>query len=103
MKYIRASDSFENIAREQSGKILIAFDDLASIFYYGDFLKGYYFRSGKTISDALRESYANAEAIFAECQRFDEKLQNDAPTLRRRIFVAFICFCCVKVWRHIKS
>ena len=78
MKYIRASDSFENIAREQSGKILIAFDDLASIFYYGDFLKGYYFRSGKTISDALRESYANAEAIFAECQRFDEKLQNDA-------------------------
>lgn len=75
LKYIRASDNYEDLKEEITGKILIAFDDLASIFYFGDFLKGYYFRSGKTIVDALKECYKASETVFSECERFDEELK----------------------------
>lgn len=72
-KFIRA----ENASR--SGCFMLAFDDIASIYYYGQVLRGYYFRNGdKNICDAIEESYERAEEIDEKCKSFDEKLKKDA-------------------------
>ncbi len=76
--YICATDEYCDVRAPICGKILIAFDDLISIYYFGEPLKGFYFRNGKTISDALRESYANADAVFSSCERFDASLRKQA-------------------------
>lgn len=60
------------------GKFLIAFDDLLSIFYYGQWLKGYYFKDGKTIIDAIKSGYAEYESIVDKCNRFDKDLRKNA-------------------------
>lgn len=63
------------VNRTKEGTFLTAFDDKVSIFYFGEWLKGYYFRGGKTIVDALRESMARREEIYAQCAAFDEDLK----------------------------
>ena len=62
------------------GKFVLAFDDLCSIFYYGEWLKGYYFADGKTIVDAIRFADANFADVKEKCARFDERLRLEGQT-----------------------
>ena len=62
---------------EKKGTFLTAFDDKVSVFYFGEWLKGYFFRSGKTILDALEFSFAEHARILSECEAFDEQLKSD--------------------------
>ena len=57
------------------GKFLVAFDDLVSIFYYGDWLKGYYFRNGKTIFDAIEEAFYGFDAMMEKVNAFSNDLE----------------------------
>ena len=59
-----------------SGNIMVGFDDLVSILYFGDWQRGYYFDGGKTIIDALAETYESIDAI-------DKKLADEDAKLRR--------------------
>lgn len=65
------------LSKGTKGCFMTAFDDKVSIFYFGEWLKGYYFRKGKTIIDALEESYKSREEVLAQCARFDERLKSD--------------------------
>ena len=83
-KVIRA----ENTA--QSGCILIAFDDIASVYYYGQVLRGYYFRGGdKNICDAIEETYRRRNDINAKLREFDKKLKADADKIDENYY--FLC------------
>ena len=81
-KYIAGFDSNDNVAagKTLAGKMTVAFDDLCSIFYFGEWLKGYYFRDGKTIFDAIDQSYNDYETTLAKLSVFeidlDKRLQN---------------------------
>lgn len=66
-----------SVNRRQSGFFMTAYDDRVSIFYFGQWLKGYYFDGDKTIVDAMRYSYENYEKITNVCKIFDQNLQND--------------------------
>ena len=57
------------------GSIMLGFDDLVSIGYFGDYLRGYYFKDGKTIIDALRETYENLPSIDKKLASEDKKLR----------------------------
>ena len=61
-----------------SGRFLFGFDDLVSIFYFGEWLKGFWFRNGKTILDALNYAWDEYPGIREICDRFDERLCRDA-------------------------
>ena len=61
--------------KAESGNILIGFDDIVSISYFGEWLQGYYFKDGKTIINALEETWNNLSAIDEQLQQEDEKLQ----------------------------
>lgn len=69
-KYIVGIDKYHNCRDTISGKFLVAFDDLCSIFYFGEWLKGYYFRNGKTIFDAVNDAFYNYEANMEELAVF---------------------------------
>ncbi len=61
--------------------LLVGYDDIASINYFGRMLPAYYARNGKTIIDALREFHARQAEIVGRCDAFDEKLLKDAYEL----------------------
>lgn len=65
------------VNRAASGFFMTAYDDRASIFYFGEWLKALYFEGGKTIVDALDFSLRNSGCIFEKCENFDEQLKAD--------------------------
>lgn len=78
-KYIVACDSFSVVDDLTFGMMTVAFDDTCSIFYFGDWLKGYYFeKTGKTIVDAIQESIDFSDKVFKKCNSFDAKLRKMA-------------------------
>ena len=77
-KYIMAYDSENKLNQPLSGTMTVAFDDTVSIFYFGDWLKGYYFNEGKTILDAIDDARTNQDKVFAKCKSFDNKLKKAA-------------------------
>ena len=58
--------------------LLIGYDDIASINYFGRILPAYYQRNGKTITQALREFYDRRHEILHRCAEFDEVLLAEA-------------------------
>ena len=58
--------------------VLLGYDDIASINYFGRLLPAYYARNGKTIVDALKEFHARQDEILTRCDKFDKKLLSDA-------------------------
>lgn len=58
--------------------LLLGYDDVASINYFGVPTKAWYARSGKTLVDALREFDAGHDALLERCARFDAALTGEA-------------------------
>ena len=69
------------VNRAAKGTFMTAFDDKVSIFYFGEWLKGYFFRNGKTIIDALGYARKEHGSILAKCSAFDEALQKDCAAV----------------------
>jgi hypothetical protein len=54
--------------------LLIGYEDITSINYFGRILPSYHARNGKNIVEALKEFYDRREELLSRCDRFDEKL-----------------------------
>lgn len=67
-RYIGASGS------TPKGLFLLGYDDIVSIDYFGEFLKGYYLKNN-TITDALDYVWHNKEKIDAELSAFEKNLK----------------------------
>jgi hypothetical protein len=76
--YIAARNTYGSISKRTTGRISVAFDDVVSIYYFGQFLSGYYFNDGKTIFDALIESDERYDEILSSLTAFDCKMKEDA-------------------------
>ena len=61
--------------------LLVGYDDVASINYFGRLLPAYYARNGKSIVDAMLAFHTRQEEILERCRAFDEKLLKDAYDL----------------------
>ncbi len=78
----------EGLAAEASGEVsgekqltaglLAAYDDVASINYFGKIRPAYYARGGKTIRDALKCFRDREDELKEACARLDEQLLKDA-------------------------
>lgn len=63
-----------SVNKNLSGNIYLAFDDIISIYYFGTPLKGYYFKDGKTIINAIFETRQNIDDIKKMIETFDFNL-----------------------------
>ncbi len=61
----------------QSCYVLLAYDDLYSIRYFGRDLKAYWKRNGKTIEELLMQSAGRYDRIARQAARFDAELMSD--------------------------
>ena len=61
----------------KSGSIMLGYDDIVSVDYFGHFLKGYYLNS-HTIFEALDEIEKNRLGIDGRLAAFDEKMKGRA-------------------------
>ena len=77
-KYITGQNSYSDIAEPIEGKILVAFDDVVSIQYFGEMLRGYYFTNGKTILDAIRFSKNEYDRICSICEAIESDINEKA-------------------------
>ena len=57
---------------------LFAYDDIDSIQYFGENLKAYWKKDGKTIEAAMAEAAGEYETVLARCQAFSDKMVADA-------------------------
>lgn len=64
--------------KSAKGKLMVGYDDVIAIRYFGDYLKDYYFDGGKTIIDALNETYANSSKIDEHLAKLDADLKKKA-------------------------
>lgn len=72
-KWIYAENEHKNV-KSARGFFTVAFDDIISIFYFGEYLKNYWQRDGKTIFDAIEFATASFAKIKDKCAAFDKKL-----------------------------
>ena len=73
--YMSATNNHNLIEKEIKGKFIVSFDDVVSIFYYGEFLKNYYFSHyNKNIFDAISDFYYNYKEINQKCEKFEKEL-----------------------------
>ena len=64
-----------------SFRLLAGYDDIASILYYGWPCKAWYARNGKTLAEAMRETWRNFDAILAKCTALDERICAEAKEI----------------------
>lgn len=62
------------ITAQATTTLLIGYDDIAAINYFGRFLPSYYARNGKTITEALIEFHERQEEILDRCDEFDKDM-----------------------------
>lgn len=74
-------DLGEVSGKPSKGYVMIGYDDVESIQYFGTNLKGWWTNDGKvTFSDALLAAAQDHDAVMERCVSFDNKLWNETLT-----------------------
>jgi hypothetical protein len=77
--WLALSRSLGKVDRTASGKIMIGYDDIRSIQYFGENLRPYWNRDGsRSIEGAFSLADAEYEKLKAACDRFDRELMTKA-------------------------
>ncbi len=78
-KMIAAYDEYTALEDAAFGMMTVAFDDTCSIFYFGEWLTGYYFdKTGNNIVQAIEEAVEKSSSVFRKLENFDKKLKKMA-------------------------
>lgn len=83
-------------AAEGEVRAVIAYDDIASINYFGDLCKAWYRRNGATIVDAIVRTMAGFDAIMADCAALDAQVLADAEKAGGAAYAKVVC----AAWRQ---
>ncbi len=75
---------------------VIAYDDIASINYFGDLCKAWYRRDGRQITDAILYAQKHFDEILLRCAAMDETVSNDAQTAGGQDYEDIVN----AAWRH---
>ena len=63
---------------ETEVRAVVAYDDIASINYFGDLCKAWYRRNGAQVTDAIRFAANRFDELLSRAAEWDERVQNDA-------------------------
>jgi len=61
------------ISHKYKDMYALAYDDVHSVNYFGNILDGYYKKKYGTFDNAVRTALAEADEIFARCEKFDRE------------------------------
>ena len=77
-KYLTAQNIYSCLEDSVKGKIMVAFDDIVSINYYGEMLRGYYFSDGDNIMDAISFASDKYDEICKICCDIEKEILEDS-------------------------
>lgn len=63
---------------EKEKLFLFAYDDIDSMVYFGDNLKAYWKKDGKTIVEAIKEAADEYNTLLEKCTAFSNRIQTEA-------------------------
>ncbi len=69
---------FHEVSAETSARLLLAYDDTASLVYFGETYRGYWAREGRTIFEALEDAERDYQTVMERCTRMDEEVSRSA-------------------------
>lgn len=75
----------------QKFAVAAAYDDIASIQYFGDVLKGYWAKDGHTILDVIAAAIADRRSISSQCSVFDSSLSEWAENIGGKDYKKIVC------------
>ena len=76
--------------------VLLGYDDIASINYYGVPCKAWHARNGETIPDALSSFHARYDELYAACEALDKAVLDEAEEKGGEDYAKI----CAAAWRH---
>ena len=82
--------------RPACGFLMLGYDDIASVNYFGFLCKAWGLRRGKTLPQALTEFSERHDAFLAACSALDERVLSEA----RRIGGEDYALIAAAAWRH---
>lgn len=77
------------IEKEEAG-LVIAYDDLISINYFGEWKRAYWTKTYATILDAIGAALADREEVLAKASKLDKEINEKAETLGGENY-AYLC------------
>ena len=93
---LRYEQAFTAAEKESRAFLMLGYDDIASIQYFGACCKAWGLRDGKTLPKALLEFSQRHDEFLAEC----EKLDADVLEKARKIGGDDYALLCAASWRH---
>lgn len=75
---LRAEISFPPVTAKTRALVVIAYDDIASINYFGDILKGYWTKDGDSIIDIIGKSFSEYTMLSEKCRLLDREITENA-------------------------
>ncbi len=75
------------VNKSTKGSFITAFDDTVSVFYFGEWLKGYFFKDGATIIDAIDWAKNSHDYIIRKLNEFDDKLKCDCENIGKDYYL----------------
>lgn len=81
---------------ENQANIIVAYDDLLSINYFGQWRKAYWTREYATIMDAMAAAFADKEEVCARAAKLDQDIEKRAEAVGGESYV----FLCNMSYRH---
>ncbi len=66
---------------KNQASIIIAYDDLVSIFYFGSWQKAYWTKEYDTILDAIEASFRDKKEVLAKAELLDENIEDRAEKI----------------------
>lgn len=87
---LQAQLLFSTAKKAAHARLMVGYDDVASINYFGYLARAWYARQGKNMRQALVEMHAQYDDILARCQAFDRQLHKQAVRRGGEDY-AFIC------------
>lgn len=79
-----------------AAQLVIAYDDIASINYFGDLCKAWYRRDGRQITDAICFAHEHFDELLTRCAALDAQLTEDARKAGGEDYAAIVNAS----WRH---
>jgi len=79
-----------------SATLIVAYDDRASIQYFGNTCKGYWAKDGKTILQVIADAFAQHDTLMMRCDLLDESIARKAKKLVDENYALL----CAAAYRH---
>ena len=76
--------------REEKADFILAYDDILSINYFGEWRKAYWTKTYKTIFDAIGAAFSDKDEVQKKANAFDADLQAKAEAIGGEAY-AFLC------------